>query len=319
MLSVELEGLGWLARWVNANLGGSRGAYALHRARQHPRRKMGAKAQAIGPSRGGQTTNIHALTDLFGGLPSLVSRPAMSAILRRPTRCSPAPGPRRVLSPIKAMTPIACAAVLTLPAPGRSSRAAEIASVRSVMMIGACIPSNLPGHQDRRLLPSETESGLLVSNLNTSDNPPTSRAGPGQPHGGGTGGDRLGLAHVVARTTPPRTHRPRITRPAKWMGAGSRSAPPGSPSSSIACARISFSGSTRLSWNSAPAWRMWAHPYSPSPAHPKRHRRTFGWSRTQARSISHRHCALQHHCRRRLRPHRRRHPERHRSQQLSAA
>ena len=30
------------------------------------RRKRGAKAQAIGPSRGGQTTKIHVLTDLLG-------------------------------------------------------------------------------------------------------------------------------------------------------------------------------------------------------------------------------------------------------------
>ena len=31
-----------------------------------PRRKRGAKAQAIGPSRGGQTTKIHVVTDLLG-------------------------------------------------------------------------------------------------------------------------------------------------------------------------------------------------------------------------------------------------------------
>lgn len=31
-----------------------------------PRRKRGAKAQAIGPSRGGQTTKIHVLTDVLG-------------------------------------------------------------------------------------------------------------------------------------------------------------------------------------------------------------------------------------------------------------
>lgn len=31
-----------------------------------PRRKRGAKTQAIGPSRGGQTTKIHALTDVIG-------------------------------------------------------------------------------------------------------------------------------------------------------------------------------------------------------------------------------------------------------------
>src|SRR5690606_8417193 len=31
-----------------------------------PWRKRGAKAQAIGPSRGGQTTKIHAVTDLLG-------------------------------------------------------------------------------------------------------------------------------------------------------------------------------------------------------------------------------------------------------------
>lgn len=35
--------------------------------------KGGAKAQAIGPSRGGQTTKIHAVTDLLG----LLGRPAV--------------------------------------------------------------------------------------------------------------------------------------------------------------------------------------------------------------------------------------------------
>jgi len=46
----------------------------FERHRQHlcegaslgPRRKRGAKSQAIGPSRGGQTTKVHALTDTIG-------------------------------------------------------------------------------------------------------------------------------------------------------------------------------------------------------------------------------------------------------------
>ena len=31
-----------------------------------PRRQRGAKAQAIGPSRGGQTTKVHVITDVLG-------------------------------------------------------------------------------------------------------------------------------------------------------------------------------------------------------------------------------------------------------------
>lgn len=54
--------------------GGVRGGHEIDLHRQHlrqgaplgPRRKRGAKTQAIGPSRGGQTTKVHALTDTLG-------------------------------------------------------------------------------------------------------------------------------------------------------------------------------------------------------------------------------------------------------------
>ena len=44
------------------------GTAALQRSprRDRIRRKRGARAQAIGPSRGGQTTKLHALTDVVG-------------------------------------------------------------------------------------------------------------------------------------------------------------------------------------------------------------------------------------------------------------
>ena len=59
---------------VGRGAGLCRGGDEKHVHRQHlregpsvgPWRKRGAKAQAIGPSRGGQTTKIHALTDVIG-------------------------------------------------------------------------------------------------------------------------------------------------------------------------------------------------------------------------------------------------------------
>ena len=45
---------------------GGHGRQLCESAPLRPRRKRGAKAQAIGLSRGGQTTKIHALSDTLG-------------------------------------------------------------------------------------------------------------------------------------------------------------------------------------------------------------------------------------------------------------
>lgn len=54
--------------------------------------KKGAKAQAIGPSRGGQTTKIHALTDVVGRPFKLILTPGnvsdVTIAPRSPRRCA---------------------------------------------------------------------------------------------------------------------------------------------------------------------------------------------------------------------------------------
>lgn len=60
--------------WASGGAGGFGSGEEEHRHRLHlcegpalgVRRKRGARSQAIGPSRGGQTTKIHALTDVLG-------------------------------------------------------------------------------------------------------------------------------------------------------------------------------------------------------------------------------------------------------------
>jgi hypothetical protein len=53
--------------------------------------RKGAKTQDIGPSRGGQTTKIHALTDLLGRLAVLLLTPGNATDVRT------APGPHLLL------------------------------------------------------------------------------------------------------------------------------------------------------------------------------------------------------------------------------
>ena len=83
-------------------LGGRRG-----RPRQHlcsgpplrPRWKRGAKAQGIGPSRGGQTTKVHALTDVLGRPGVLLLTPGnASDVTTAPAVLAEAPGRIRRLA-----------------------------------------------------------------------------------------------------------------------------------------------------------------------------------------------------------------------------
>jgi len=63
------------------------------------RRKRGARAQAIGPSRGGQTTKVHALTDTIGRPFALTLTPGnVSDITVAPTLLARATGARYVLA-----------------------------------------------------------------------------------------------------------------------------------------------------------------------------------------------------------------------------
>jgi transposase len=63
------------------------------------RRQRGAKAQAIGPSRGGQTTKIHALTDVLGRPGVLLLTPGNASDVRTaPEVLAEAPGRIRRLS-----------------------------------------------------------------------------------------------------------------------------------------------------------------------------------------------------------------------------
>lgn len=87
--------------------GPERGANKKHRYRLHlrqgpalgPRRKGGAKNQAIGPSRGGQTTKIHALTDTVGRPFALILTPGnVSDITVAPALLARAGGVRYVLA-----------------------------------------------------------------------------------------------------------------------------------------------------------------------------------------------------------------------------
>ena len=63
------------------------------------RRKRGAKAQAIGPSRGGQTTKVHALTDTIGRPFALILTPGnVSDVTAAPALLARARGARHVLA-----------------------------------------------------------------------------------------------------------------------------------------------------------------------------------------------------------------------------
>ena len=64
-----------------------------------PWRERGARAQAIGPSRGGQTTEIHALTDVLGRPGVLLLTPGnVSDVTTAPAMLAEAPGRIRRLS-----------------------------------------------------------------------------------------------------------------------------------------------------------------------------------------------------------------------------
>jgi transposase len=63
------------------------------------RRKRGAKTQAIGPSRGGQTTKVHALTDTVGRPFALILTPGnVSDITVAPALLARAQGARYILA-----------------------------------------------------------------------------------------------------------------------------------------------------------------------------------------------------------------------------
>jgi transposase len=88
-------------------VGGGRRNDQEHRHRLHlhqgsalrVRRKRGARAQAIGPSRGGQTTKIHALTDVVGRPFALILTPGNVAdITVAPVLLARAGGARYVLA-----------------------------------------------------------------------------------------------------------------------------------------------------------------------------------------------------------------------------
>lgn len=64
-----------------------------------PRRQRGARAQGIGPSRGGQTTKIHALTDVLGRPGVLLLTPGnASDVTVAPAVLAEAPGRIRRLA-----------------------------------------------------------------------------------------------------------------------------------------------------------------------------------------------------------------------------
>lgn len=72
----------------------------LHQgAASRVRRKRGARAQAIGPSRGGQTTKIHALTDVVGRPYAITLTPGNVAdVSAAPTLLEHAAGARYILA-----------------------------------------------------------------------------------------------------------------------------------------------------------------------------------------------------------------------------
>ena len=87
--------------------GRGRGGHQEHRDRLHLRQgatlglrwKRGAKIQAIGPSRGGQTTKVHALTDVVGRPFALILTAGnVSDITVAPTLIARAAGARYVLA-----------------------------------------------------------------------------------------------------------------------------------------------------------------------------------------------------------------------------
>lgn len=97
-----------------------------------PRRKRGAKAQGIGPSRGGQTTKIHALVDVLGRPGVLRLTPGnASDVKTAPDVLAQAPGRLRRLIADKATTETGCALICGRTASRRSSRARAAASAKS--------------------------------------------------------------------------------------------------------------------------------------------------------------------------------------------
>ncbi len=83
-------------------MGRRRGGHRQHLRQgssRGPRRKGGAKAQAIGLSRGGQTTKIHALTDVLGRPGVLLLTPGNASDVRTaPEVLAAAPGRIRRLA-----------------------------------------------------------------------------------------------------------------------------------------------------------------------------------------------------------------------------
>ena len=79
--------------------GGRHRQHLRARASLGARRERGAQAQAIGPSRGGQTTKVHALTDVLGRPGVLLLTPGnASDVTAAPAVLAEAPGRIRRLS-----------------------------------------------------------------------------------------------------------------------------------------------------------------------------------------------------------------------------
>jgi transposase len=93
---------GHAGRPGQGRMGRRRGRHRQHlreSASLGTRRQRGAKAQAIGPSRGGQTTKIHALTDVLGRPGVLLLTPGNASDVRTaPEVLAEAPGRLRRLT-----------------------------------------------------------------------------------------------------------------------------------------------------------------------------------------------------------------------------
>ena len=180
------------------------GGWAKHRDRQHlhqgaalgVRRKRGARAQAIGRSRGGQTTKVHALTDVIGRPCALMLTPGNVGDVTAAPALLEAPGRMRLCSPTRAMTPTGCAADCaksgTVPViPGKRNRK------RTIRYDQAPLPRAPP----RSRTPSAASRTSAASPPATTSSPPTSSQPSRSPPPSPSGADRvqtLAPAMIVA-------------------------------------------------------------------------------------------------------------------------
>lgn len=129
----------WLLARAAGCTGGCRCGDKAHRYRQHlhqgaaggVRCKGGRAAQAIGRSRSGWTTKIHALTDVIGRPYALMPTPGNVSDMRAAPVLLEHVGRMSTCSAARGMMPVACGAWLATSAPRLSSLVAATASAPS--------------------------------------------------------------------------------------------------------------------------------------------------------------------------------------------